>query len=244
MRLSISIVAMAAVLSAGTHAFVVPTNSAMTRSSTCKLGMSSVAEPEAAADTAAVVADAPASDAAPSADVNVDAGDRQKLYGNDIDLPETYVMCGRCKTAYALQPDDLGPKGKGRRIECTVCSHSWYQARDRLFTLNDQHELVPAPEHHLSRVASNIAADREPSYAGEFKLYVGNLDFYTTAEQLRATFAEKGEVGDVNIITGEDGRSRGFAFVTMMTEEGGKKAEELDGEDVGGRNLVVRPPNN
>lgn len=124
MRLSISIVAMAAVLSAGTHAFVVPSNSAMTRSSTCKLGMSSVAEPEAAADTAAVadpgaaadaaVADAPASDAAPSADVNVDAGDRQKLYGNDIDLPETYVMCGRCKTAYALQPDDLGPKGKGR----------------------------------------------------------------------------------------------------------------------------------
>ena len=130
------------------------------------------------------------------------------------------------------------------RIECTVCSHSWYQARDRLFTLNDQHELVPAPDHHLSRVASNIAADREPSYAGEYKLYVGNLDFYTTAEQLRATFAEKGEVGDVNIITGEDGRSRGFAFVTMMTEEGGKKAEELDGEDVGGRNLVVRPPNN
>ena len=119
MRLSISIVAMAAVLSAGTHAFVVPSNSAMTRSSTCKLGMSSVAEPEAAADTAAVAepeaaADAPASDAAPSADVNVDAGDRQKLYGNDIDLPETYVMCGRCKTAYALQPDDLGPKGKGR----------------------------------------------------------------------------------------------------------------------------------
>ena len=124
MRLSISIVAMAAVLSAGTHAFVVPTNSAMTRSSNCQLGMSSVAEPEAAADTAAVaepeaaadaaVADAPASDAAPSADVNVDAGDRQKLYGNDIDLPETYVMCGRCKTAYALQPDDLGPKGKGR----------------------------------------------------------------------------------------------------------------------------------
>ena len=135
MRLSISIVAMAAVLSAGTHAFVVPSNSAMTRSSTCKLGMSSVAEPEAAADAAvaaasasdaavadapaadaadAAAADAPASDAAPSADVNVDAGDRQKLYGNDMDLPETYVMCGRCKTAYALQPDDLGPKGKGR----------------------------------------------------------------------------------------------------------------------------------
>lgn len=72
---------------------------------------------------------------------------------------------------------------------------------------------------------------------------MGNLDFYTTAEELREAFAEKGAVGDVNIITGDDGRSRGFAFVTMMTEEDGKKAEELDGEEVGGRNLVVRPPN-
>lgn len=130
------------------------------------------------------------------------------------------------------------------RIECTVCSHSWYQARDRLFTLNDEHQLIPAPEHHLDRVASNIAADREPSYTGDSKLYVGNLDFYTTAEELREAFAEKGEVGDVNIITGDDGRSRGFAFVTMMTEEDGKNAEELDGEEVGGRNIVVRPPNN
>ena len=130
------------------------------------------------------------------------------------------------------------------RIECTVCSHSWYQARDRLFTLNDEHELIPAPEHHLDRVASNIEADREPSYTGDSKLYVGNLDFYTTAEELREAFAEKGDVGDVNIITGDDGRSRGFAFVTMMTEEDGKNAEALDGEEVGGRNIVVRPPNN
>ena len=107
MRLSISIAAVVAVLSAGTHAFA-PSNSVITRSSTCKLGMSSVAEPEAATD--ASTADV----ASPSSDVNVAAGDRQKLCGNEIDLPETYVMCGRCKTAYALQPDDLGPKGKGR----------------------------------------------------------------------------------------------------------------------------------
>ena len=157
-------------------------------------------------------------------------------------LNEKYFICFQHRT-HPTSP--LVPSTRSNsRIECTVCSHSWYQARDRLFTLNDQHELVPAPEHHLSRVASNIAADRDPSFSGDYKLYVGNLDFYTTAEELRQAFAEKGEVGDVNIITGEDGRSRGFAFVTMMTEEGGKKAEELDGEDVGGRNLVVRPPNN
>mmetsp|Transcript_20706 Transcript_20706/g.59363 ORF Transcript_20706/g.59363 Transcript_20706/m.59363 type:complete len:138 (-) Transcript_20706:1676-2089(-) len=137
MRLSISITVAAAILSAGTHAFV-PSNSVIPRCCSPSLGMSSVAEPEAstssdaapaAADAAPAPADAapaasdsgvsdaaPAADAAASAsgDVNVAAGDRQKLYGKDVDLPETYVMCGRCKTAYALQPDDLGPKGKGR----------------------------------------------------------------------------------------------------------------------------------
>ena len=53
--------------------------------------------------------------------VDVAAGDRQKLYGQGLlDLPETYAMCGRCKTAYALQPDDLGTRGKGRYVLSVV----------------------------------------------------------------------------------------------------------------------------
>ena len=113
MRLSISIAAASAFLFASTSAFVpaVPSRSA----SAAVLGMSSVAEPEAStsSDAAATAADS-ADSADSSGDVNVAAGDRQKMYGNEIDLPETYVMCGRCKTAYALQADDLGTKGKGR----------------------------------------------------------------------------------------------------------------------------------
>ena len=134
--------------------------------------------------------------------------------------------------------------GKYSRIECSVCHHSWYQARDRLFTINDAHELVPAPSHHLERISSNIAANRPPAYCGETKFYVGNLDFDTSPDDLREVFAEKGMVGDVNIITDDDGRSRGFAFVTMMSKEDEGKALELDGTDLGGRNIVVRPPNN
>ena len=57
-------------------------------------------------------------------------------------------------------------------------------------------------------------------------------------------FAEKGAVGDVNIITDDDGRSKGFAFVTMMNKDDEAKVLELDGQDVGGRTIVVRPPNN
>ena len=110
MRLSISIAAAAsALLFAGTtQAFVPASRSA----AAAVLGMSSVAEPEASTSSSADAA--ASSNDKSSSDVNVAAGDRQKMYGNELDLPETYVMCGRCKTAYALQADDLGTKGKGR----------------------------------------------------------------------------------------------------------------------------------
>ena len=130
------------------------------------------------------------------------------------------------------------------RVECSVCSHSWYQARDRLFTVNENYNLLEAPQYHLDRISSNIEAGREPAYAGDYKFYVGNLNFGATEEDLREAFSTKGEVGDVNIITDDEGQSRGFAFVTMMTKEGGDRAIELDGEEVAGRRIAVRPPNN
>jgi len=176
--------------------------------------------------------------------ININAGQRQKMYGDTLEFPDTYIMCGRCKTAFAIQADDLGNRGKGRRVECSVCSHSWYQARDRLFTVNENYNLLEAPQYHLDRISSNIEAGREPAYAGDYKFYVGNLNFGATEEDLREAFSTKGEVGDVNIITDDEGQSRGFAFVTMMTKEGGDKAIELDGEEVAGRRIAVRPPNN
>ncbi|MBT9131944.1 RNA-binding protein [candidate division NPL-UPA2 bacterium Unc8] len=73
------------------------------------------------------------------------------------------------------------------------------------------------------------------------KLYVGNLSYSTTNEQLKELFAEHGEVKEVNIIEG-----RGFGFVEMSDTSGAEKAKEaLDGKDFQGRNLKIdeaRPP--
>ncbi len=73
------------------------------------------------------------------------------------------------------------------------------------------------------------------------RLYVGNLSFHTTADVVRALFAEAGEVTDVHVVTDrETGRSRGFAFVTMGTPEAATKAiAQLHGMAVEGRNLRV-----
>ena len=64
------------------------------------------------------------------------------------------------------------------------------------------------------------------------KLYVGNLPFSISEDSLRELFAESGTVESVNIITDRDtGRSKGFGFVEMSSEEEAQSAiEKLNGE--------------
>ena len=73
------------------------------------------------------------------------------------------------------------------------------------------------------------------------KLYVGNLSFDTTENDLQDLFAAYGPVSEVNLITDRmSGRSRGFGFVTMSTPEGAQAASgALAGKEVGGRALTV-----
>ena len=73
------------------------------------------------------------------------------------------------------------------------------------------------------------------------KLYVGNLSFRTTADELRDAFASVGTVESASVIEDRDtGRSRGFAFVEMATaEEAAAAIEQFNGKDFGGRNLTV-----
>ena len=73
------------------------------------------------------------------------------------------------------------------------------------------------------------------------KLYVGNLSHSTTEDELRAAFEEYGEVASVNIITDSaSGRSKGFGFVEMSTEEEATAAiNGLNGTEHGGHTIKV-----
>jgi RNA recognition motif-containing protein len=73
------------------------------------------------------------------------------------------------------------------------------------------------------------------------KLYVGNLSFKTTEDELRSAFGQFGSVTDVYVAMDKmTGRPRGFAFVTMGTADEAKAAaEKLNGTDLGGRQLTV-----
>ena len=73
------------------------------------------------------------------------------------------------------------------------------------------------------------------------KLYVGNLSFKTSEEELRTHFGQYGSVTDVYVAMDKmTGRPRGFAFVTMGTDVEAKlAAEKVNGRELGGRQLTV-----
>lgn len=73
------------------------------------------------------------------------------------------------------------------------------------------------------------------------KLYVGNLPYSATQEQLKALFSEAGEVTEATIITDrETGRPKGFGFVTMVDDKAAEDAiQKFNGYDMEGRKLTV-----
>ena len=73
------------------------------------------------------------------------------------------------------------------------------------------------------------------------RLYVGNLNFRVTGEELREYFSQAGEVESASVVEERDtGRSRGFGFVEMATSEGAAAAiEQFNGKDFQGRALTV-----
>lgn len=73
------------------------------------------------------------------------------------------------------------------------------------------------------------------------RLYVGNLSYHSTADSLRAAFAQLGEVTDAHVVTDRmTGQSRGFGFVTMATPAEAQKAiQAMNGANLDGRALRV-----
>lgn len=72
-------------------------------------------------------------------------------------------------------------------------------------------------------------------------IYVGNLNYDTTEDELKQAFEQYGQVESVKIISDRyTGRSKGFGFIEMPVDDEARAAiEGLDGSDLGGRNLKV-----
>lgn len=71
-------------------------------------------------------------------------------------------------------------------------------------------------------------------------IYVGNLPWSATEDEIRNLFAQYGAVNSVNLITDrETGRARGFGFVEMPAEDAAAAIQALEGHNLGGRSLRI-----
>ena len=72
------------------------------------------------------------------------------------------------------------------------------------------------------------------------RIYVGNLSYQTTENDLATLFEQVGQVESVNIITDRDsGRSKGFGFVEMSNDDADKAIAQFNGTEFGGRALTI-----
>ncbi len=71
-------------------------------------------------------------------------------------------------------------------------------------------------------------------------LYVGNLPFSCTEQQVRSVFEQFGPVHSIKLVTDRDtGRKKGYGFIEMDPEDGARAIENLNQKEFGGRNLKV-----
>lgn len=100
-------------------------------------------------------------------------------------------------------------------------------------------ELNNEPENG-SEESSEKSSENEETPKGT-KIYVGNLPFSTGYEELKSLFEPYGEITDAIVMADKfSGRSKGFGFVTFANKEDAEKAiSEMDGKEVGGRNIKV-----
>jgi len=119
-------------------------------------------------------------------------------------------------------------------IEAAVEALNQVELDGRTMRVN---KLLPKEEI----AARDNKRDRNYTTDGKKKLYVGNLKFEATVDEISALFSEYGVVSDT-YLPNRDGNPRGFCFVTMNAEGADKAMAELDGHNFQGRDLVVNEP--
>jgi RNA recognition motif-containing protein len=85
-----------------------------------------------------------------------------------------------------------------------------------------------------------VERGKRSNFMANKRLYVGNLPFNATTEEVRTAFEAFGTVHDVSLVTDRDtGRPRGFGFVEMDAEAADAAIEGLNDKDFGGRDITV-----
>lgn len=170
---------------------------------------------------------------------------------------------------YEVEPSTLS---RGRKVACSVCGNEWFQRPDRLLVLDSKEEAFkPYPEDQKDELIRAQEQKRRDRYRGSrdgggrnsgerregggnrrgpragnsaHSVFIGNLPFSVAEEELEALLATKVQVRRLFIVKDPSGRSKGFGFADVASEdEVNMLVNSLNGHEIGGRNISVRVGN-
>jgi hypothetical protein len=129
-----------------------------------------------------------------------------------------YIMCSACKTAYIPDMNLFQQHKVGCRVRCSICDKEWFQTIDKMMRADETATLSDMPEEKVAEVKRILADKNFPKYprVDKIGLFVGNLPYSYTEQDITDLFAEYGLIG-VSLIKAPDGASKGFAFVDVRT---------------------------
>lgn len=153
-------------------------------------------------------------------------------------VDETHIItCGKCQAVYPMTRRILG---NGIKVQCEICGNVWYQTAKRLNSVYSHFELVPYPEE-MKALWTGVNGERKRR-EGAVVLFVANLPYNCAERDISDFFAYRGVADPITqLARSPDGRSRGFAFVEVVSQRDAEKAiDDLDGVKFRGRPIVVR----
>lgn len=74
----------------------------------------------------------------------------------------SYIMCGACKTAYVVEPDQFA--NGGQRVRCSVCDKEWFQNNDRVQQTDNEYRIANMPDAKVAEVKQILADRNFPKY--------------------------------------------------------------------------------
>ena len=132
-----------------------------------------------------------------------------------VKLDDKYIQCGACKSVYIITEKQLGERG--RRVHCNVCDKEWYQTLERVMTVDDGVMLNMISEEKIPEIRRNIQTRNFRSRGNGIGIFVGNLPYSYTEEEIGGLFAEYG-ILQISLVRDAEGESKGFAFLEVATE--------------------------
>mmetsp|Transcript_2727 Transcript_2727/g.8583 ORF Transcript_2727/g.8583 Transcript_2727/m.8583 type:complete len:205 (-) Transcript_2727:159-773(-) len=150
-----------------------------------------------------------------------------------------FATCAHCQAVYVLRDSDLGT---GRRVRCSVCGNEWFQTVARLRELFTDFELEPYNETRRATYQAELEERGKPSSArATTTLFVANLPFGATVDDLVGLFEAFVDDPGVTIIKDSSGRSKGYGFVDCRDATLAQRAiDALNEQDFQGRRLIVK----